>query len=310
MSAPLVAVTGAAGFIGRAFCERASSEGRAVRTFSRAPLQEHSDGVVVDLAHTGSAALAQALAGVATVVHLAGRAHVRGETGAQFDALYRDANETGTRRLAEAALAAGVRRFIFASTVKVNGEATAPGRPFRNDDAPAPQDAYARSKLAAEAALFGTAAGTSMDVVVLRLPLVYGRGARGNFRTLVDAVRRRRLLPIGAIANRRALLGIDNLLDAIDAAIDAPAPRGVHFVADADSVSTPQLVRAIAAALRVEPRIASVPVPLLRLVGELVGRRDAIARLTGSLEVDASSLAAATRWKPRPFVIDAAMVER
>lgn len=310
MSAPLVAVTGAAGFIGRAFCERASSQGRAVRTFSRAPLQERSDGVVVDLAQAGSAALAQALAGVATVVHLAGRAHVRGETGAQFDVLYRDANETATRRLAKAALAAGVRRFIFASTVKVNGEATRPGHPFRNDDAPAPQDAYARSKLAAEAALFETAAGTSMDVVVLRLPLVYGRGARGNFRMLVDAVRGRRLLPIGAIANRRALLGIDNLLDAIDAAIDAPAPRGVHFVADADSVSTPQLVRAIAAALHVEPRIASVPVPLLRLVGALVGRRDAIARLTGSLEVDASSLAAATRWKPRPFVIDAATVER
>jgi nucleoside-diphosphate-sugar epimerase len=309
MSAPLVAITGAAGFIGSAFCERASSQGRAVRTFSRAPLPEHSDGVVVDLAQAGSAALAQALAGAATIVHLAGRAHVRGETGAQFDALYRDANEAATRRLAEAALAAGVRRFIFASTVKVNGEATAPGRPFRNVDAPAPRDAYARSKLAAEAALFETAAGTSMDVVVLRLPLVYGRGARGNFRMLVDAVRRRRLLPIGAIANRRALLGIDNLLDAIDAAIDAPAPRGVHFVADADSVSTPQLVRAIAAALHVEPRIASVPVPLLRLVGTLVGRRDAIARLTGSLEVDASSLAAATRWKPRPFVIDAAMVE-
>jgi UDP-glucose 4-epimerase len=117
-------------------------------------------------------------------------------------------------------------------------------------------------------------------------------------------VRRRRWLPVGAIDNRRALLGIDNLLDAFDAVIDAPAARGVHFVADAHSVSTPDLVRAIAAALHVEPRIASVPVPLLRLAGALCGRRDAIARLTGSLEVDTSSLIAATGWRPRPFAID------
>jgi UDP-glucose 4-epimerase len=310
MSAPLVAVTGAAGFIGRAFCERASSGGRAVRTFSRTPLREHGDGVVVDLAHASAAAVARSLAGVATIVHLAGRAHMRGETGAQFDAAYRDANEIGTRRLAEAALTAGVRRFIFASTVKVNGEATRPGRPFRSDDAPAPQDAYARSKAAAEAALLDTASGTSMDVVVLRLPLVYGPRARGNFRTLVDAVRKRRLLPVGAIDNRRALLGIDNLLDAIDAAIDAPRPSGVHFVADASSISTPQLVRAIAAALHVEPRIAAVPVPLLQIAGVLCGRRDTVARLTDSLEVDTSSFAAATAWRARSFAIDAATVER
>ena len=304
MRAPLIAVTGAAGFIGHAFCERAWSTGRAVRTFARAPLHGSSDDVVVDLAHASNTALAQSLAGVATVVHLAGRAHIRGETGAQFDAVYHEANATATRRLAQAALTAGVRRFVFASTVKVNGEATLPGRPFRRDDAPAPQDAYARSKAAAEAALVESAAGTPMDVVVLRLPLVYGPGARGNFRTLVDAVRRRRWLPVGAIDNRRALLGIDNLLDAFDAVIDAPAARGVHFVADAHSVSTPDLVRAIAAALHVEPRIASVPVPLLRLAGALCGRRDAIARLTGSLEVDTSSLIAATGWRPRPFAID------
>jgi nucleoside-diphosphate-sugar epimerase len=303
---PLVAVTGAAGFIGRAFCARAATEGAAVRRLvhSSAP-----GAVVVDLARASAAELARALDGVQTVVHLAGRAHVGGETAARFDAIYREANELATRRLAEGAIAAGVRRFIFTSSIKVNGESTLPGRPFRPDDVPAPQDAYARSKLAAEAALFDVARGTPMEVVALRLPLVYGPGVKGNLRTLIDAVRERRWLPVGAIDNRRSLLGVENLLDALDAAIAAPSlVSGVHFVADATSVSTPALVRAIADALRVAPRIASVPVPLLRIAGLLSGRRAAIARLTGSLEADSASFAAATRWAPRPVSIDTATV--
>lgn len=304
----LVAVTGAAGFIGRAFCKRASAHGRDVRTLTRAPLGDRRNNVVVDLARFQTAELAQALLGVTTVVHLAGRVHVRGETAATFDAVYRHANEHATRRLAEASVAAGVRRLIFASTVKVNGEATPRGRPFRTDDALAPHDAYARSKAAAEAALFDIAARTSLEAVVLRLPLVYGPGVRGNFRSLVDAVRNRRLLPVGAIDNRRSLLGLDNLLDALDATIDARSVHGVHFVADADSVSTKTLVRAIAGALRVEPRILSIPVPLLRIAGALCGQLDAIERLTGSLEVDAASLVAATGWTPRRFAIDAETV--
>ena len=308
MSGSLVAVTGAAGFIGRAFCKRAASNGRVVRSFTRASQDDRRDNVVADLARVEAAELAQALGGVTTVVHLAGRAHVRGETAATFDAVYRDANELATRRLAEASAAAGVRRLIFASTVKVNGEATLRGRPFRVGDAPAPHDAYARSKAAAEAALFDIAARASLEIVVLRLPLVYGPGARGNFRSLVDAVRNRRLLPIGAIDNRRSLLGLENLLDALDATIDARSVDGVHFVADADSVSSKTLVRAIAGALRVEPRIVSIPVPLLRIAGALAGRRDAIARLTGSLEVDPTSLTATTGWTPRRFAIDAATV--
>ena len=307
-AAALVAVTGAGGFIGRAFCARASAKGAAVRRLVHTPA---TDGVAIDLAHASAVELAHALDGVQTIVHLAGRAHVAGETGKRFDGVYREANELATRRLAEGAIAAGVRRFIFASTVKVNGESTLPGRPFRPDDAPAPTDAYARSKLAAETALFDAAQGTRMEAIVLRLPLVYGAGMKGNLRALVDAVRERRWLPVGAIDNRRSLLGIDNLLDALDAAIGAPsALRGVHFVADAASVSTPDLVRAVAHALGVAPRIAAVPVPLLRMAALLSGRRDAIARLAGSLEADTTSLAIATGWTPRPLSIDAAAVAR
>lgn len=305
----LVAVTGANGFIGRAFCRRAMRSGRSLRRFVRVPTNETGDCVALDLAHASDGELARSLDGVATLVHLAGRAHVMRETAPDFEAAYRDANEHATRRLAEAALTSGVRRFIFSSTVKVNGEATVPGRPFRPGDPPAPRDAYARSKAAAESALRRAAGGTSMNVVVLRLPLVYGPGAHGNFRRLVDAVRSHRALPIGAIDNRRSVIGLDNLLDALDAAIAAPnAMEGVHFVADAHSVSTPELVRAIARALRTSARLVPVPVTLLRLAGSLAGQRDAIERLASSLEVDTSSFAAATGWQPRAFSIDASTV--
>jgi nucleoside-diphosphate-sugar epimerase len=307
----VIAVTGAAGFIGAAFCRRAAARGRSLRRLVRADADGGNDVIALDLAHASDDAIARALEGVSDVVHLAGRAHVIDEADRAAEAAYRRANVDVTERVARAAVVAGVDRFVFASSVKVNGEATAPGRPLRPADATDPRDAYARSKLAAEQALARIAAGTSLSTLTLRLPLVYGVGARGNFRRLADAVAARRWLPLGAIANRRSLLGIDNLLDALDAALDARvAATGTHFVADAQSVSTPELVRAIARALGVAPRLLAVPVPVLRVAGALTGRADAVARLTASLEVDTSSFAEASGWRPRPFAIDAAMLER
>jgi nucleoside-diphosphate-sugar epimerase len=299
-----IAVTGANGFIGRAFCARAATSGHTVRCLVHAPDAASDGAVAIDLTRATVADLARHLEAVATVVHLAGRAHVMQETAADAETAYHQANAEATERLARAAVAAGVRRFVFASSVKVNGERTDPGRPFRPDDATAPQDAYARSKLAAEVALRSAARGTPMDAVVLRLPLVHGPRARGNFHRLVEAVRAKRMLPLGAIDNRRSLLGLGNLLDALDAAIETPALHGVHFIADAESVSTPDLVRAIARVLGVEPRLARVPVPLLRLAGFVTGRGEVIARLVNSLEVDVSSFVAATRWRPRAFALD------
>lgn len=304
----LVAVTGAAGFIGGAFCQRAMAHGRRVRRIVHSP-SGGQDEFAIDLERAQPEQLAHALDGVYAVIHCAGRAHVMNESGRNAEAAHKAANVDATERLALAGVTAGVRRFVFASTVKVNGEATLPGRPFKPGDAPAPQDAYARSKLAAERTLAQVASGTSMLATNLRLPLVYGPGARGNFRRLVDAVAARRVLPLGAIDNRRSLVGLENLLDAIEAVLGAESSViGTHFVADAQSVSTPALVRAIADALGVEPRLVSVPVGALKLGGALAGRGDTIARLADSLEVDASSLARATSWKPRPFAIDAAMV--
>jgi UDP-glucose 4-epimerase len=309
----VIAITGAAGFIGSAFARRMRSRGEPVRRFVRQRVESDADAdvVAIDLARADVNELAHQLDGVDAVIHLAGRAHAMNESERDADATYRSANVDVTERLALAAVAAGVRQFVFASTVKVNGESTQRGVPFHPGDAPAPRDAYARSKLAAERTLAHVASGTSMHATNLRLPLVYGPGARGNFRRLVDAVAARRFLPLGAIDNRRSLLGLDNLLDALDAAIASRNPAvGTYFVADADSVATSDLVRAIASALNVAPRLVPIPVAALRLAGAWSGRKAAVARLTESLEVDTTSFASATGWRPRAFAIDAATVAR
>lgn len=331
-----IVVTGAGGFIGSAWCAHARAAGRPLRTWVRArdaralePVRAAQtssprDGpLAIDLETASHDALVAALAGARAVVHLAGRAH-RDDGGASSqDARMHAANVEATARLARAAAEAGVARFVYASSIKVHGEVTARGRPFRPDDRPAPQDAYARSKAAAEAALIAAAGRAPMEPVILRLPMVYGPGAKGNFRRLADAVAAGRWLPLAGIDNRRSLLSLANLMDAIDAALDAPAAppsdsagaearsasaRQVHLVADADSVSTPQLVRAIAAALGVGPRLVPVPVALLRIIGAATNRAGTIARLTDSLEADAASFIAWTGWRPRPFAIDPAMV--
>lgn len=284
-----VAVTGADGFIGRALVADLHRAGFDVRTLTRA-----SHG---DLAAAEASALAPALRGADTLFHLAARAHVMRESASDPDAAFEAANVIATERVARAALECGVRRLVFASSVKVNGEATPPGRPFRFGDTAAPQDAYARSKWQAERTLSVIGSNSSMTIVVLRLPLVYGAGVRGNFRTLWDAVARHRWLPLAAIDNRRSMLGLGNLTDACRVSIDAPA--GTYFVADAGSVSTPQLVRAIAAAQRVDANLGHVPVAFLRAAGALTGRGAAIRRLTSSLEVDTVHFRESAGWHPR-----------
>ena len=305
----LVIITGATGFIGAALCEHLRARGRplvgTVRQMSKqlaADLQPTGD-----LAQLADAALEDIVGGADAVVHLAGRAHVMVEAERNASRVYHEANAVLTERLVAAAARSGVRRFVLASSVKVNGERTRPGRPFRPEDPPNPQDAYARSKLAAERALFETATGTTLSAVALRFPLVYGRNAKGNFVRLVEAVVSGRRLPLASIRNRRSLLYVGNLVEAIEAAIDAPASlSGAHFVADAEAVSTPDLVRAIAVAYKVRSRMIRVPVPLLRAAGLAAGRSSVVARLTDSLEVDTASFRTQTRWSPR-WSLDAAL---
>jgi len=302
--APPVVVTGAGGFIGRALVAHFARAGRPFRAIVR----EHAGAVppkpnvrtVSDLAVIPESALDELVAGASAIVHLAGRAHVLDETTADPAAAYAAANVAATARLARAAARAGVSRFVLASTAKVNGETSAPGHPFRPTDPPDPRDAYARSKLDAERELAAIAAGTPMAPIVLRLPLVYGPGVKGNFATLMDEVARERRLPLASIRNRRSLLYVGNLVLAIDAALDAPVPpAGVHFVADAHSVAVPELVTAAGAALGIPARLVAVPVWLLEWGGRLLGRRALVERLAGTLEVDSASFTAATGWRPR-----------
>jgi nucleoside-diphosphate-sugar epimerase len=304
----MIVITGAEGFVGSAVVAHCVATGRshvAVVRRAAAPREGNSPSraQVEDLATASDAALDAIVGGAAAVVHLAGRAHVLAETAADPAASYRAANVVALERIAAAAVRGGVRRFVLASTIKVHGESTVPGRPFRAGDALNPRDAYARSKMEAEKSLAAIAAGTSLEPVVLRLPLVYGPRVKGNFLTLLDAVARGAPMPFGRIENRRDLLYVGNLVQAIVALIDAPGSvAGRWLAADGEAVSTAELVRRIATALNVPARVLDVPKPLVVLAAKATGRGALLARTVESLEVDASPLA--ERIGPPFFTLD------
>lgn len=292
-----VLVTGANGFVGRALCEALVASGRRVKRALRMAQPDRPDAVAVgDIG--GETDWRSALEGVSSVVHLAARTHVLREAAADTLAEYRRVNLDGARRLAQQAGQAGVRRLVFVSSIKVNGEAT--GRPFTEDDAPRPEDAYGISKWEAEQALARVAGETGLQVAVLRPPLVYGPAVKGNFRRLMGLVARGTPLPLASVANRRSLIYVGNLVDAVIKAIDVPAAAGrAYLVSDGEDVSTPDLVRAIARALGVAPRLLPCPPAMLRLGAALAGKRAELARLTGSLQADCSRARRELGWQPR-----------
>jgi nucleoside-diphosphate-sugar epimerase len=299
-----VLVTGAHGFIGRALCRHLAMMDVAHVVTVRAPAPGVAGPDAVIVGDLAAADWDEALAGVDSIVHLAGRAHVPNSLNA-YDAVdptpYVVANVHVTRRLAEAAARAKVRRVVLASSVKVYGESTVRGRPFRAGDPTAPRDAYAHSKAEAERVLRQACAGTTLEGVVLRLPLTYGAGVKGNFLTLTEAVAEGRRLPLAGIDNRRSLLNVDNAVSAIAAALALPALAGQTLpIADKESVSTSELVERLGNALGVPARLFHLPAPLLRSGAALVGKRAAAARLLGSLEVDAQKFCELAGWtQPR-----------
>ena len=302
--AGLVVVTGADGFAGRAVCAHFRATGVRFRGLVRALSGEtvaRPDMLTAgDLDTTSGETIANVLRDAGTVVHLAGRAHVMHETATAPRAAFRTANVAATERVARAAAAAGARHFVFASSVKVNGEATPMDRPFRESDPPDPRDDYAASKWEAECVLAAVARDTGLAVTVLRLPLLYGPGAKGNFARLTEAIARGMPLPLGGIDNRRSLLGLGNFVDALDAVLGQwePGTTVTYFLADASPVATPQLVRAIAEALGVSPRLLYIPPSLLRLASACVGKGAAFERLVGSLVVDTSAFRTRFGWQP------------
>jgi len=288
-----IVVTGATGFVGRALCKHLLAHDHvAVSAVRRTSGQPHEVVVGnIDAATDWH----HALVGSDAVVHLAARVHVMDDTAQNPLALYRATNTEATLNLARQAAQAGVMRFVYISSVKVNGE----GRdaPYRETDAPSPEDAYAISKWEAEQGLQQIAAETGLEVVILRPPLVYGPGVKANFLRLMQMVERGWPLPLGAIRNRRSLLYLGNFVDAIRLCVEHPDAAGQTFLLDdGEPVSTPQLIRALARAMGRPARLPAVPVGVLELAGALLGKRAAVARLTGSLFVDGSAIRSRLGW--------------
>ena len=238
-------------------------------------------------------------------MHLAARVHVMSDGAADPLAEYRRVNVAATLALAQQALVAGARRYVFVSSVKVNGEGTQPGRPYHEIDTPAPADPYAISKLEAEEGLLALAASTSMEVVVIRAPLIYGPGVRANFLRMARWLARGLPLPLGAVTeNRRSLLGLDNLVDLILLCLQHPrAANQVFLAADGEDLSTTELLRRTAAALGVHPRLVPVPPAILEAGAAVLGKRAVVDRLCGSLQVDIGKARRVLGWRP-PVSVD------
>jgi nucleoside-diphosphate-sugar epimerase len=239
-----------------------------------------------------------ALDGIDAVVHLAARTHIIRDKAEDPLAAYRRINVSGTMRLAEYAVEFGVRKFVFMSSIKVNGETT-DTVPFRETDAPRPEDAYGETKLEAETLLAERTRGSNMALATLRPPLVYGAGVKGNLLRLMTLLARRTPLPLASIDNRRSLISVENLASAVVACLDSTrSDNRTYLIADGEDISTPELVRVIAVGLGVKPRLVRCPVPLLDALAALAGRRAEAARLTRSLQVDSNLIRRELAWSP------------
>ena len=294
-SVPVVLVTGASGFVGQHLARALLRHGWNVRRAVRVP-SGAKDEIVIESIGAASD-WREALRGVDAVVHLAARVHQHYEEYAIE--LYRQVNIEGTLQLARSAANAGVRHFIFVSTVLVHGRSNYGSSPFRESDLLTPRGVYGMSKAAAEAGLQALSETNALNVTVIRPPLVYGFGARGNFAVLEKAVRLGLPLPFGGIQNRRAFLFVENLTSFIQYRLThANGKFDIFLVADQEQVSTPEFIRRLAAAAGKSSRLFPIPAPLLNALLKASGRREIVDSLLGSLELDLAK-AAATGWRPQ-----------
>jgi nucleoside-diphosphate-sugar epimerase len=300
-----VLVTGAAGFVGRSLCKELFNCGYQVRAAMRSHGQLSAAGETVIVgAIDGQTDWSAALNGVDAVIHLAARVHVMKDEAADPLAEFLKVNLYGTSNLAQQAASAGVKRFVYVSSVKVNGERTTVNRPFLESDEPDPHDPYAISKLRAEQDLQRIARETGLEVVIVRPPLVYGPWVKGNFIRLLAAVDRGIPLPLAGANNVRSLVYVGNLVDALIACATHPAATGqTYLVSDGDDVSTAMLVDMIALSLGRSSRAFYFPPGLLHAVATLLGRAEQMDRLFGSLRVNDEKLRRDLAWSP-PYTME------
>ncbi len=306
-----VLVTGATGFVGRRLCERMMADGWQVRGAVRSAEQaaKLTAGVeVVQIESIGADTdWSKALAGADAVIHLAARVHVMNDFVADPLAAFREVNVAGTERLARMAATTGVKRFVYISSVKVNGEGCE--KSFTERDIPAPEDPYGVSKWEAEQVLHTVAEDTGLEVVILRPPLVYGPGVKANFLSLLKLLDRAIPLPLSSINNLRSFIYVGNFVDAIITCINHPKAAGqTYLVSDGEDVSSPELIMRVADALGKPVRLFPFPPALMRFAGKLTGKAAAVDRLLGSLVVDSSKIRRELNWKP-PYTMEEGLRE-
>lgn len=306
-----VLLTGATGFLGGPLMRRLAADGSFTGVVAAVRRKEEplSDGVkqvqVGDMLPTTDWSVA--LQDVDVVVHCAARVHLMKDDATNPLCAYRNVNTYGTLNLARQAAKVGVRRFVFVSSIKVNGEETSPGQSFSSDDMPVPLDPYGISKLEAEQGLREVESKTGMEVVIVRPTLVYGPKVRANFLRLLTIVSWGTPLPFGLVENKRSMVALDNLVDLISICVIHPKAAGNTFmVSDGHDLSTPDLITLLAQLMGRKASLVSVPLPLLRLLGTLFRRRHDVERLLGSLQVDIEHTRATLGWKP-PITTEAGL---
>ena len=304
----MILVTGANGFVGSALVRRLATgcESKGVVAVVRHKLESQPESVklvqISDLLTTTD--WSGTLSGIEAVVHCAARVHVMQDDATDPLQAYREVNVNGTLNLARQAAQAGVGRFVFVSSIKVNGETTQPGQPLTANDVPSPLDPYGVSKLEAELGLREIEAQTGMEVVIVRPPLVYGPGVKANFASMMRWVARGIPLPLGAIQNARSMVALDNLVDLLVTCLTHPGATGQTFlVSDGEDVSTTELLRRTAQAMGKKAFLFPVPATVLELGISLLGKRAVAQRLCGSLQVDIEKTRRLLGWSP-PLTLD------
>jgi nucleoside-diphosphate-sugar epimerase len=300
-------ITGASGFVGSALIKRLLREKVRISATvldgeETGHFPEEVERIIVQPL-SGLSDYSSALHGINTVIHLAARVHIMQDTSSNPLEEFRKVNLHGTERLARQAAETGVKRFVFMSTIGVNGDNSG-DKPYTEINGIHPHNPYSISKYEAELVLHRIALETCMDVVIIRAPLVYGPGNPGNFLSILRIVTKKLPLPLASVVNKRSLIYAGNLVDALTICAKHPAAAGqTYLVSDGEDVSTPELIRRTAKALGLPARLFSVPGSLIRLAGKLTGKSATVNRLTGSLTVDTSKIRQELGWKP-PFTME------